>query len=149
MIRSPAQRTCGFTLIELMIVVAVIAVLMSMAIPVISNARIAANEGSTVSSMRSIVSANETYKTRFGSYAGQLTDLSARGMLDTTLGNAGVVPGKAGYTVAYTGTQHTYSASAQPISVGHSGRRFFFVDHSGVIRHNEGTPATSTSPPVD
>lgn len=69
--RLPAQlrvyRKGAFTLIELMLVIAVIAIIAAIAIPSLLNARMSANEASAISTMRTLVTVNEQYRTRFGS----------------------------------------------------------------------------------
>ena len=69
-------RSTGFTLVELMIVVAVIAIIASLAIPALLNSRIAANEASAIASLRTISTLNERYRVRFTTYAGSLNNLS-------------------------------------------------------------------------
>lgn len=144
------RRREGFTLVELMIVVSVIAILMAISIPVITNARMRTNEGSAVSSIRTITSANTTYRTRFGTYAGVLSDLSSTNIIDTVLGSADVVPGKSGYTFTYNvdGSGSFWELDARPINPGVSGQRYFYADVSGVIRFADGVPADSTSKPI-
>src|SRR5262245_5614360 len=92
--RRPQGSTGGFTLVELMLVVAVMSIIMAMAIPSFLNTRIAANESSAIATMRAVVTSNEQYRTRFQSYASALTDLWAEGYIDATVAN----PFKAGYT---------------------------------------------------
>ena len=146
---SQPKQNSGFTLVELMIVVAVIAILLALAIPFIQNARLVANEGSAVSSLRSITSANQTYETRFGTYANSLSDLSDTAFIDSVLGNAGALPGKSGYLFTYSGGTSTWEVNADPITAGATGIRYFYVDTSGVIRFREGSPATGTDSPID
>src|SRR5450432_1724701 len=93
----------GFSLIELLIVVVIIGIIAAIAIPNLLAARRSANEGSTVSAMRTLVSAEMTYASTFGNggYAGTtswstlgLTALTTNNLLDSVLGSAT----KAGYT---------------------------------------------------
>jgi len=139
------NRTKGFTLIELMIVVAIIAIILAIAIPSLMNARKASNEASAVNSIRTITTCNEQYRTRFLTYAPALTELSATGYVDDVLGSGT----KAGYAFTYTSGASTYAVTAVPIDPGASGDRGFYVDATGVIRHEQSGAATSTSPHID
>ena len=65
---APHFLTRGFTLIELMIVVAVIAIIAAVAIPSLLDARIAANEASAISSIRTLRTAVEMYDARTGEF---------------------------------------------------------------------------------
>ena len=69
-------RTSGFTLLEVIIVAAVIGVVASMVIPGFQNAKKAANESGCIGTMRSLMSATETYTLRYGSYPVQMQDLA-------------------------------------------------------------------------
>ncbi len=136
----------GFTLLELMIVVAVIAIVAAVALPSLTNARMAANESSTLQTLRTLVSANEQYRTRFGGFADSLANIESAGYTDAgfSSGNS-----KSGYTFSYTGTRWAYSINSNPTTHNSSGRRYFFVDESGVIRADESAQATTTSPPIE
>lgn len=90
------KRYQGFSLIELLIVVTIIAIIAAIAIPNLLAARRAANEGSAVSTLRTLHGANVSYAatTGSGNYAGlaatvgtsSLTDLSSTGLIDSVLG---------------------------------------------------------------
>src|SRR5688572_24854188 len=103
--QRPQGSTRGFTLVELMLVVAVIAIIMAMAIPSLLNARIAANESSAIATMKTLVTSNEQYRTRFQSYASSLNDLWTEGYIDSSVAN----PFKAGYTFSYVGGVNSYT----------------------------------------
>jgi len=135
----------GFTLIELMIVVAVIAIIVAIALPSLARARAAANEASAISSLRTIATMNERYRLRYGSYAGAINQLSTAALIDENLGD-GV---KAGYSFSYTGGSNAFSCSADPEIPGTSGSRYFFVDLSGVIRFSTTGTANASSSPLD
>ncbi|MBN1442987.1 MAG: prepilin-type N-terminal cleavage/methylation domain-containing protein [Planctomycetes bacterium] len=135
----------GFTLIELMIVVAIIAIIAAIAIPSLLNARKAGNEASAISSLRTLTTVNEQYRTRFGRYPGAIGDLSTASYIDSVLGS-GL---KAGYAFGFVGGQNTWACTANPSDPGTTGDRYFFVNQSGVIRFSSTGTASSADPPID
>ena len=139
------KRKEGFTLIELMIVVAIIAIIAAIAIPSLLAARISGNEASAVSSLRTISTVNEQYRTRFGVYAGALGDLNAEKYIDSVLGGGT----KSGFGFTYAGTAITWDLRADPSTPGRTGDRYFFIDESGVIRFSTTGTADATSNPID
>jgi len=159
--RVPAQA--GFSLIELLIVVAIILIIAAIAIPDYLNTKMAANEASAVESMRTIQTAIIAYSTSYPAigYPALLSDLGSGGaspcvaaanqacLIDQLLATGT----KGGYILTYvqdtTTTPSTgYTINADPISRGRTGRRSFFTDTPGVIRFNPAAPATPTDPPL-
>ncbi|MCI0652393.1 MAG: prepilin-type N-terminal cleavage/methylation domain-containing protein [Planctomycetes bacterium] len=138
-------RNGGFTLLELMIVVAIVAIIAAVAIPVLRATRISGNEASAVSSLRVLSSVSEQYRARYGVYPGAMPDLVTVGYVDPVLA-AGT---KSGYDFAYTGAPATWECAADPQVVGRTGERYFFCDLSGVIRFETAGTATATSSPID
>ena len=147
--RSSAQRASersGFTLIELMIVVAIIAIIASIAIPSLQNSRKSAIEGKAIGTLKAIATSQEMYRTRFGTFAIDINSLASEGYL-VALSGGGYFPE---YTlVGYAASPYAWAMSIAPSSPGVTADRFFFVDVSGVIRVNSAGIATSTSPPLD
>ncbi|MBI4585163.1 MAG: prepilin-type N-terminal cleavage/methylation domain-containing protein [Planctomycetes bacterium] len=140
------KRNSGFTLIELMIVVAIIAIIAAIAIPSLLNARKAGNEASAISSLRTLTTVNEQYRTRFQSYASGLGVLNTEGYIDNVLSSGT----KSGYGFAYTlASVNTWNCTADPSTPGTTGDRYFFVDQSGVIRFSSTGTATATSGAID
>lgn len=135
----------GFTLLELMMVVAVLAIVIAFAIPSLINGRIAANEAKTISNLRTFSSLSEQYRFRFGRYASALPDLTASGLMDASLASGT----KGGYIYTYSPSARSYTLTADPETPGASGKRYFYVDQRGVIRFSSTGTATGTSLPVD
>ena len=151
----------GFSLIELLIVVAIILIIAAIAIPNLLRSKMAANEASAVATLRTyntaIVSFSTTYGTDPGTSLSQLgpattPSSTAADLVDSLLGSA--TPTKSGYTFSYTagaasgGIVSQYSITAQPQSSS-TGQRYFFTDQSGVIRQTtNGTAATTASNPI-
>jgi len=152
----------GFSLIELLIVVAIILIIASIAIPNLLRAKIAANEASAVGSLRTLNTSAIMYSTTYGTgfpgslssmggTTGTATSTSAQ-LIDSVLAHGT----KSGYTFVYTaaaadsaGSIDSYTITATPISAGTTGQRMFFTDQSGVIRANStGSGASANSTPI-
>jgi type IV pilus assembly protein PilA len=149
----------GFSLIELLIVVAIILIIAAIAIPNLLRSRIAANEASAVGSIRTINTSEVTYASTYPAVGfGDLASLggaggsyTGAGLIDAVLAS-GV---KSGYMFAVTtggassgGPATIYSVTGDPQN-SQTGQRRFFSDQSGVIRYTtDGSAATATSSPL-
>ncbi|OGX28130.1 MAG: hypothetical protein A3F87_03085 [Omnitrophica WOR_2 bacterium RIFCSPLOWO2_12_FULL_51_24] len=125
----------GFTLVEIMIVIAVIALLAAVSIPVFLRARIQADETSAIASLRTISTACVGYRSIQSplTYPNSLNELSITTppYIDQILGSGA----KEGYNFTYTlVSPDQYTVTASPVTPNVTGIRIFFLDESGVIK---------------
>ncbi|MFH1622714.1 MAG: prepilin-type N-terminal cleavage/methylation domain-containing protein [Candidatus Omnitrophota bacterium] len=133
----------GFTLVEIMIVVAIIILLAAIAIPNLLRARHNANESAAIGAVRTISTAAESWRAAQTTPAYPTTLATMASVtppyIDSTLAGGA----KQGYTYAYTlDSANEYSLIASPATSGVTGTRLFFVDESGVLR--EGSTSAGT-----
>ena len=158
------KQAYGFTLIEIMIVVAIIALLAAIAIPNVLRGRTTANETSAIGNLRALVSSAEMYRSVQNEYPSLATwqaEMYGANCLVATAPNpdygppsfcsllTGVAGAPAagsdiqGYRYTYTGVAdpaQTYGILAIPVTQGTTGTRSFYVDQSGLVRHCQGPP---------
>ncbi len=157
------RQGAGFSLVELLIVVAIILTIAAIAIPNFSRARMQANESATVGALRTITTAVVTYESTYqAGFPTNLSDLgppppntpasaSAADLIDRLLASGT----RSGYAVMYAaqdtngdGRLDSYTVNAAPLTPGVSGLKNFYVDQTNVIRSNATGPAGPNDPPI-
>jgi prepilin-type N-terminal cleavage/methylation domain-containing protein len=132
----------GFTLIEIMIVVALVVALITIATPNLLRSRVVANEGAAVGNLRSINNGAQLYHINQEAYPGALSDMVAPSSdppyIDSTLSSGR----KQSYEFRYSlvDADH-FTVNANPTTTGLLKGKYFYMDESGIIRYNASGPA--------
>jgi type IV pilus assembly protein PilA len=154
------KKQQGFSLIELLIVVAIILIIAAIAIPNLLRARMAANEASAVASLRTMNTALITYNSTYGMYPVGLVNLAdvtagtnptstSADLLDPILGSNSAQKSGYSFTYAAAGANNiTYTINGNPLTPNQTGVRFFFTDQSAVIRYNTSVTSSITDSPL-
>ena len=135
----------GFTLIELMIVVAIIAIIAAIAIPNLLRSRMQSNESSAIGNLRTVVGSEVAYHAANYMYTADFADLTGAtpSFLDGNWGGT-----KSGYNFVLAGDANNFTANANAASYGTTGGKFFYTYSSGVIRYADGVDADASSNPI-
>lgn len=162
----------GFSLIELLIVVAIILIIAAIAIPNFLRSRVAANQASAVESLRALSTAEFTYSSTYNlgytatlgylgpPASGTAEDITHAAIVDDVLsgtaagGAAAMTSVKNGYRFTYSpgvainGQVLSFAVNADPITRGTTGLNSYFVDQTGVVRQNATTQASAADSPL-
>lgn len=159
------RRERGFSLLELLIVVAIIVTITVVAVPNLLQTRMTGNETSALKSLSVMNTACMQYYNEYNSYPHNQSDLgppqsgpatkTAADFLDTVLApSGGTVATKSGYTFRYvpgaaepSGNVNSFSILADPETYGHTGKYRFYMDEHGIARYTtDGSQPSVTSP---
>ena len=134
----------GFSLIELLVVVAIIGLVAALAVPNLRRARQQALSASAIQSMRTITTAEALYERKYRKYA-VMGDLSPEGTLDSHLATG--VKSYYQFVVLLATDEVHYTVNATPL-LDATEMNHYFTDESAVVRFNYGAPADATSDPI-
>ncbi len=157
-IEERRRRQQGFSLIELLIVIAIILIILSVALPQMGKARMHAQEMAAIEELSTINKAQIQYYSEFNQYATALSQLGPPASTSSQDGPqaANLIPGSlasgvsGGYNFTLSATPQGYGVSAVPKAYGSTGKRTFYTDQSGITRQNwTQDPATATSPELN
>jgi len=133
----------GFSLIELLIVVAILGIVAAIAIPSLTQSKKAANEASAIAYIRTWSSAQELYFQKYGYYADADNQLVQEGFIGVD------PPDRLGYIFSIDNPpreRYRWWGRAWPRTPGVTGDRYFYIDVMGVIRWSLGKQASPNSP---
>jgi type IV pilus assembly protein PilA len=154
-VRRHRSHEQGFSLIELLIVIAIILIILSIALPQMSKSQIYAREMAAKANIKQINTVQVQYQSTYGQYATSLSQLgppATAGAAEDAQASNLLPPGLAsgssnGYNYTLSGTPTGYSVIAVPKVYNNTGRRSFYSDQTGVIRESTTQePATANSP---
>ena len=126
------SKRSGFTLVEIMIVVAIIALLAAIAIPNLLRAKISSNDATAKATLRTLSTASETFVTsNNGNYPTDITSLTGASPAYVNAPYCGTTA--SGYVFACSFAATGYTVTATPSNVGTSGTTTFTVSTGGIL----------------
>jgi len=149
---KPQRRRRGFSLIEMLIVIAIILIILTIAVPKYQTAQMHSRETAVLGAIKTLHTVQVQYYSQYGRYATSLTELgpptsgapspAAADLIDSTMASGE----KSRYKFTVTANGGGYIISAVPINFGTDGSKTFYSDQSMVVRQNFGAePATANS----
>ena len=149
---SNRKQRRGFSLIELLIVIAIILIIITIAVPKYNRTQMYMRETAAIKAVQTIHQVQVQYQSQYGKFAGSLAELGPPASGAAGPGSADLIGNdlaggvKQGYKFALTAVPGGYQINANPETFGSSGSRSFYSDQTMVIRENYGPePATPNS----
>jgi len=133
----------GFSLVELLIVLLIIGIIAQMAIPHLMQSKLAANEASAITTVRSVLNAETLYVTTAGAGKyGTMANLVSGMLVDSVVGSST----KDGYvfSISLGAANTSFSLAARPMGYTTSGIRSFYADETAVIRYTTADSAANS-----
>ena len=151
-----ARRRKGFTIIELLIVIAIIMIIAAIAIPKLTTARMTAYEMAAIRTLQTLNTGQVQFFSTYGRFAATLMEMgpapggAARSATGADLISEDLAIGlKSGYIFTMVGTPSGYTINADPQVYEVTGSRSFYTDHSNIIRQHPGNePASENDPEI-
>jgi prepilin-type N-terminal cleavage/methylation domain-containing protein len=150
--RTRPRRQRGFSLIELLIVISIILIIITIAVPRFARAQMYTRETAALQAVKTLHTAQVQFQSQYGRYAASLTELGPPASGAPTPSSADLIGNdlangeKQGYRFIVAATPGGYTVNANPVSYGSSGSRSFYSDQTMVIHENYGPePATAQS----
>ena len=148
-----SHRKRGFSLIELLIVIAIILIIMGMALGPLQQAKMQALEAGAINAVKTIHAAQAQYQSQYGRYASTLVELGPPATGSLGMAAAGLIGSdlakgeKSGYRYTLQATEDGYTVNADPVSFNSSSKHTFYSDQTLILRQNSTKePATAASP---
>lgn len=135
----------GFTLIELMIVVAIIAIILAIAIPNLLRSRVQTNESAAIQSLRTVQGAQAAFQATNFNFAISFNELTEA---DPSFLSGTWEPANGGYLYVLGGDVDYFTLNANAKSYGYTGNHGYYTDATGVIRFAEMADADITGSPI-
>jgi prepilin-type N-terminal cleavage/methylation domain-containing protein len=152
---SNRRRDRGFSLIELLIVIAIILIILAIAVPKLGSARMNASEMAVYKELQTINTMQTQYMSQFGKFAATLTELGPPTSGGPGPQAADLIPSslssgeKDGYIFTMTATPTGYTVNANPKVYNTTGRRTFYTDQNMTYHQNwSAEPANASSPEI-
>lgn len=149
------RRRRGFSLVELLIVIAIILIIAAIAVPKLNRTRMQAQEMAAIRHIVAIHQAQTQYYSTYGKFAESLAQLGPASGEAPGPGAADLIPEdlakgeKGGYKFVVAGSPTGYTVNAMPVAFNNTGTRTFYSDQTLVVRQNYGSePATAASPEI-